>query len=136
MGLRVNICNHREDKRMRYEVITGLTPCEVVEHAIGHFGPRGARLQLVSQTSQNLVFQGGGGHVAITVKPGAQTILELETHGWDEAGQQFMARVSRRRWLSRWWRRRKPAISLPLMGNKLSAAGESSEQRYAQRELE
>jgi hypothetical protein len=74
--------------------------------------------------------------VAITVKPGAQTVLELETHGWDEAGQQFMAQVSRRRWLSRWWRRRKPAMSLPLMGNKRSTAGESSEPRYAQRELE
>jgi hypothetical protein len=121
---------------MQYEVITELTPCEVVEHAIGHFGPRGTRLQLVSQTSQSLVFQGGGGHVTITVKPGAQTLIELKTHGWDEAGQQFMAQVSRRRWLSRWWRRRKPAMSLPLMGNKRSAAGESSEPRYAQRELE
>jgi hypothetical protein len=89
-------------------------------------------LQLTSQTSQSLVFQGGGGHVTITVKAGIQTILELETHGWDETGQQFMAQVSRRRWLSRWWRRRKPAISLPLMCNTLPTAGESSEQRYAQ----
>jgi hypothetical protein len=121
---------------MRYKVITGLTPCEVVEHAIGHFGPRGEGLQLTSQTSQSLVFQGRGGHVAITVKPGAQTILELETHGWDEAGQQFMVQVSRRRWLSRWWRRRKPAMSLPLLFNKLSVAGDSLEQRYAQREPE
>jgi hypothetical protein len=121
---------------MRYEVIIGLTPCEVVEHAIEHFGPRGAGLQLTSQTSQSLVFQGRGGHVVITVKPGAQTILELETHGWDEAGQQFMAQVSRRRWLSRWWRRRKPAMSSPLLWNKLPAAGEPSEQRYAQREPE
>jgi hypothetical protein len=121
---------------MRYEVITGLTPCEVVEHAIGHFGPRGEGLQLVSQTSQSLVFQGGGGHVAITVKPGAHTILELETHGWDEAGQQFMAQVSRRRWLSRWWRRRKPAMSLSLMCNTLHTAGESAGQRYVKREPE
>jgi hypothetical protein len=121
---------------MRYEVITGLTPCEVVEQAIGHFGPRGEGLRLAAQTSHTLVFQGGRGRVVITIKPGAQTILELETHGWDEAGQQFMAQVSRRRWLSRWWRRRKPALSLPLMGNTLHTAGESSEQRYAQREPE
>jgi hypothetical protein len=121
---------------MRYQVITGLTPCEVAEHAIGHFGPHGAGLRLTSQTSQSLMFQGRGGHVAITITPGIQTILELETQEWDEAGQQFMAQVSRRRWLARWWRRRKPAMSLPLIFNKLPAAGESSEQRYAQREPE
>ena len=117
---------------MQYEVITGLAPCKVFEHAIVHFGPRGERLQLVVQTSQSLVFQGGGGHVVITIKPGPQTILELETRAWDDAVQQFMAQVSRRRWLSRWWRRRKPAMSLPLTFNRLHAAGESSEHRYTQ----
>jgi len=136
MGRRVNIHNCREDQSMHYVVITGLTPCQAFERAIEHFGPRGEGLQLTSQTSQSLVFQGGGGHVAITAKAGAQTVLELETHGWDEAGQQFMAQVSRRRWLSRWWRRRKPAMSLPLMCNTLPTAGESSEPRYAQHQLE
>jgi hypothetical protein len=117
---------------MRYEVVTGLTPCEVFEHAIGHFGPRGEGLRLASQTSQSLVFQGGGGDVVITVKPGPQTLLELETHAWDDAVQQFMAQVGRRRWWSRWWRRRKPALSLPLRFNTLHTAGESSEYRYTQ----
>ncbi|HSX78794.1 MAG TPA: hypothetical protein VLQ80_09510 [Candidatus Saccharimonadia bacterium] len=117
---------------MHYEVLTGLTPCEAFEHAIMHFGPRGEGLQLASQTSQSLMFQGGGRHVVITVKPGPQTILELETRAWDDAVQQFMAQVSRRRWWSRWWRRRKPAMSLPLIFNRLHAAGESSEHRYTQ----
>jgi len=117
---------------MQYEVITGLTPCEVFEHAIVHFGPRGVGLHLVSQTSQGLMFQGGGGHVAITVKPGPQTILALETRAWDDAVQQFMAQVSRRRWWSRWWRRRKLATSLPLTFNTLHAAGEASKSRYTQ----
>jgi len=112
---------------MQYEVITGLTPCEAFEHAIVHFGPRVEALHLASQTSQSLVFQGGGGHMVLTVKPGPQTILELETRAWDDAVQQFMAQVSRRRWLSRWWRRRKPAMSLPLTFNRLHAAGGSSE---------
>ena len=114
---------------MQYEVITGLTPCEAFEHAIVHFGPRGAGLHLVSQTSQSLVFQGSGGHVAVTVKPGPQTLLALETHAWDDAAQQFMAQLSRRRWWSRWWRRRKPAMSLPLPCTMLHAAGETSEPR-------
>ena len=118
---------------MPYEVITGLTPCEAFEHAIVHFGPRGEGLQLASQTSQSLVFQGDGGHVVITVKPGPQTILELETRTWDYAVQQFMVQVSRRRWWSRWWRRRKPAASLPLTFTILHAEGESSEHRYVQR---
>ena len=119
---------------MRYEVVTGLTPCEVFEHAIGHFGPRGAGLRLTSQTSQSLLFQGGGGHVVIAVKPGPQTLLELETRAWDDAVQQFMAQISRRRWWSRWWRRRKPATSLPLTFSTLHTVGESPEQRDAQRE--
>jgi hypothetical protein len=117
---------------MQYEVIPGLTPCEACEHAIVHFGPRGEGLQLAFQTSQGLVFQGGGGHVVVTVKPGRQTILELETRAWDDAVQQFMAQVSRRRWWSRWWRRRKPIMSLPLTFNRLHAAGEPSEYRYTQ----
>ena len=128
--------NQTEGKRMHYEVITGLTPRAVFEHAIVHFGPRGAGLQLALHTSHNLVFQGGGRHVVLTVKPGPQTILALETHTWDEAVQQFMAQVSRRRWWSRWWRRRKPAGSLPLMFPMLHAEGESSEPRDAQRVLE
>jgi hypothetical protein len=82
---------------MQYEVITGLTPRATFEHAMVHFGSCGAGLQLAFQTSQSLVFQGAGGHVVITVKPGRQTMLELETREWDYAVQQFMLQVSRRR---------------------------------------
>jgi len=78
--------NQTEGKRMHYEVLTGLTPRAAFEHAIVHFGPRGAGLQLALHTSHNLVFQGGGGHVVLTVKPGPQTILELETHADTVAG--------------------------------------------------
>ena len=115
---------------MRYEVVTGLTPCEVFEHAIGHFGPRGKGLRLTSQTSQSLMFQGAGGHVVIAVKPGPQTLLELETRAWDDTVQQFMAQISRRRWWSRWWRRRQPVMSHPLIFTMLHTVDESSEHRY------
>src|SRR6266702_2079061 len=50
---------------MPYEVITGLKLCEALAQAIRYFGPRGEGLQLVCETSQSPVFQGGGGHVAI-----------------------------------------------------------------------
>ena len=108
---------------MRYEVTTGLTPREALDQAITYFGPGGAGLQILAQTPLGLVFQGGGGHVAITVQPGACTTLELETREWDVAVQHFMAQVSRRRW----WRRRKPVASSPLTFNILYADREPSE---------
>lgn len=68
------------------------------------------RLYAVSQTPHNLVFQGGGGHVAISVQPGTSTTLELETREWDVAVQKFMGQVSHQpRWWARWWRRKRPA---------------------------
>ena len=95
---------------MRYEVTTGLTPREALELATTYFGRGGVGLHATSKTPQRLVFQGGGGHVAITVQPGATTTLELETREWDAAVQRFMAKVSRLpHWWSRWWRRQRPA---------------------------
>lgn len=114
---------------MRYGVTTGLTPREALDQAITYFGPGGAGLQLLVRTPLGLVCQGGGGHVAITVQPGAFTTLELETREWDVAVQHFMAQVSRRRWWSRWWRRRKPVASPPPTFNILYTEGESSEHR-------
>ncbi len=96
---------------MRYEVMTGLNSREALEQALHHFGPQGAGLRLTSQTNLGLVFQGGGGHVAIVAKngPGAKTTLELETREWDWEVRKFMAHISRLpRWWERWLRRKKP----------------------------
>jgi hypothetical protein len=69
-----------------------------------HFGPNGAGLYLIRQTNLSLVFQGGGGHVAIQAQPGQKTTLDIETREWDFAVREFMAQVSRLpRWWSRWW---------------------------------
>lgn len=99
---------------MRYEVVTALTPREALEQALADFGPGGLGLQVVSQTNLGLVFQGGGGYIAVTAHPGATTTVELETREWDYAVQQFMARVSRpwTRW-QRWWRRKRSGTSRP-----------------------
>lgn len=100
---------------MRYGVVTALTPREALEQAIAAFGPGGRGLQIVSQTNLRLVFQGGGGYIAVTAQPGAKTTLELETREWDAAVQQFMARVHRRPpWWRRWWRRKRPETSQPV----------------------
>ena len=99
---------------MRYEVVTTLTPREALEQALADFGSGGLGLKMVSQTNLGLVFQGGGGHIAITVQPGATTTVELETREWDYAVQRFMAQVSRRRhWWQRWWRRKRSGTPRP-----------------------
>ncbi len=90
---------------MRYEVTTSWAPEEVIEHALNYFGPGNTGLEVVSQTSQGVIFQGGGGYVAIQIQPAARTTVEIETREWDYPVRQFMARISRRRWLN-WWRRR------------------------------
>ena len=95
---------------MRYEVTTGLTPREALAQATAYFGRGGIGLQVTAQTPHSLVFQGGGGHVAITVHPGTPTTLDLETREWDVAVQRFMGQVSQRpHWWARWWRRKRPA---------------------------
>ena len=99
---------------MRYQVPTPLTPREALEQALADFGPSGLGLQIVSQMNLSLVFQGGGGHIAVTAEPGVKTPLEIETREWDYPVEQFMARVQRRRpWWQRWWQRKQPSTSRP-----------------------
>lgn len=78
---------------MRYEVITKLSPDEALERASEHFGPQGEGLVMTDRNERRIVFQGGGGYVAVTVEPGEKTTLELETREWDRAVQQFMSQV-------------------------------------------
>ncbi len=85
---------------MWYAVTTGLTPHEALQQATAYFGRGGVGLHAIAQTPQRLVFQGGGGHVAIRGQPSATTTLALEARGWDIAGQRFMGQVSHR---PRWW---------------------------------
>jgi hypothetical protein len=78
---------------MRYELTTALTPQEVIERACAHFGPQGFGLEITSQDERRLVFEGGGGYVAITTLPGDKTTVDLETREWDRAVEQFMGQV-------------------------------------------
>jgi hypothetical protein len=106
---------------MRYETTTVLTPGEALEQALRDFGPTGLGLQVTSKSNLALIFQGGGGHIALTAHPGPRTTLELETREWDHAVQQFMARVPRRRpWWRRWWRRKGAAGASPTTFNILN----------------
>jgi hypothetical protein len=101
---------------VRYQVNTVQTPQEVLERAMRHFGPQGAGVQVTSQNQLWMVFQGGGGHVAVTLQPGAEElVVELETREWDFPVRQFMAQIHRRRrWWQRWrWRPRRQSGEPP-----------------------
>jgi hypothetical protein len=78
---------------LRYEVTTTLTPQEALARAIGYFGRGGQGLEITRKGDLSLVFEGGGGYVAITAQPGDKTTLDLETREWDRAVRQFMAEV-------------------------------------------
>jgi hypothetical protein len=78
---------------MRYEVTTALTPQEVFERASAHFGHQGFGLDMTSRDERCLMFEGGGGYVAITSQTGEKTTVELETREWDYAVQQFMKQL-------------------------------------------
>jgi hypothetical protein len=78
---------------LRYEVTTKLTPQEALARAIAYFGRGGEGLEVTSKGDLSLVFQGGGGYVAVTAQPGDKTTLDLETREWDRAVLQFMAEV-------------------------------------------
>jgi hypothetical protein len=78
---------------LRYEVTTKLTPQEALARAIACFGPGGQGLEITSKADLYLVFQGGGGYVAITAQPGDKTTLDLETREWERVVRQFMAEV-------------------------------------------
>ena len=99
---------------MRYQVTTALTRRQALAQALADFGSGGVGLQITSQNNLGLVSQCGGGHIAVTAQPGAETTLELETRAWDYDVQRFMARVHQRRpWWQRWWRRQRPGTSRP-----------------------
>ena len=99
---------------MRYQVTTALTPRQALAQALADFGSGGVGLQITSQNNLGLVSQCGGGHIAVTAQPGAETTLELETREWDYAVEKFMALVHRRcPWWLRWWRRQRLDTSRP-----------------------
>ena len=99
---------------MRYEVRTQLTSQEIIDRAIAHFGPGGVGLQLTAQQQLTFVFQGGGGHVSVTIQPGAdETVVDLETREWDYPVRQFMGIIQKRhRWWQR-WRRKSRSVAPP-----------------------
>jgi hypothetical protein len=95
---------------MRYEVQTYLTPQEVIDAALLFFGTDLA-LELQNQGIGSLHFVGGGGHVGLTLKDEEPVTVELETREWDAQVEDFMTRISGKRWWRRLWKSLKEELA-------------------------
>ena len=78
----------------RYGVYTKLDPEEVIRRAVGFFGEGGLRLKVTDQGSCCATFEGGGGHVAVSVNTGDKTEVELVTREWDYDVKRFMRDIT------------------------------------------
>jgi hypothetical protein len=79
---------------MRYETTTKLDPDEALAAAERFFGGR-LGLTVQSRGGREIRFEGGGGHVAVSVIGERPTTLELETREWDRQVTQFMGDLPR-----------------------------------------
>jgi hypothetical protein len=88
---------------MRYEAQTYMNPQEVMQAALSFFGVE-LGLELQNQGLDSLHFEGGGGHVTLTVKQGDPVSVEFETREWDAQVEEFMGHLARKRWWRRIWK--------------------------------
>ena len=75
---------------MRYGTDTKLGPKEVLDLAEKYFGEGGLGLEMTSRDDCCVSFEGGGGHVTITVTEGKKSDVDLETREWDYQVKHFM----------------------------------------------
>jgi hypothetical protein len=77
----------------RYGVQTKLSPEQIIQKALDFFGKDGVGLEITDQSRCCVSFQGGGGHVSLTVIEGEKTEVELVTREWDYDVKQFMRQI-------------------------------------------
>ena len=91
---------------MRQIVKTLLTAEQSIERAIAYFGPGGEGLAITSQRKRTLRLEGNGGRVTLTVKSDSPTLLELETHVWEDTVKRFIDQLPQERsWWACLWRK-------------------------------
>jgi len=79
---------------MRYETTTTLAPEAALAAAEQFFGGEFG-LTIRQRGPQVIGFEGGGGHVLVSVTAERPTTLELETREWDRQVTHFMERLPR-----------------------------------------
>ena len=79
---------------IRIGKISKRSKLQVLERAVTFFGPRGLGLALDSRDLNSVRFEGGGGHVVVTVKAsGKRTDVEIVAIEWDHQAKQFLAKI-------------------------------------------
>ncbi len=79
---------------MRYETTTKLAPDAVLDRAEQFFA-KDYGLTVRMRGDKEIGFEGGGGHVAVTVVSENPTTLDLETREWDNPVLEFMRGLPR-----------------------------------------
>jgi len=79
----------------RYSVETRDNPDQILRKAEAFFGDAGLGLEVVERGSCCVSFEGGGGHVSVTVvEEDRKTLVDLETREWDYQVRGFMKGLS------------------------------------------
>jgi hypothetical protein len=73
----------------RYGKKTRLGSLDVIQQAIIFFRD-GNGMEIVKQEDEVVCFEGGGGHVTVTVCEGKMTDVEIVTREWDYQVKEFM----------------------------------------------
>jgi len=79
---------------MRYETTTRLAPEGALAAAERFFGGEFG-LAVGRRGPQEIGFEGGGGHVLVSITGEHPTTLEIETREWDTPVTQFIAKLPR-----------------------------------------
>lgn len=77
----------------RYGVKTNKSPEEIIQQALDFFGEDGVGLKVMNRSPCCASFEGGGGHVSVTVTEGEQTEIGLVTREFDYDVKQFMRQI-------------------------------------------
>lgn len=78
----------------RYGISTKQDPEEVIRRAVGFFGDGGLGLEVTGQGACCATFEGGGGHVDISITAGDETEVELTTREYDYDVKRFMREIA------------------------------------------
>ena len=79
-----------------FGLTTGLDSTEVVHRAVAFFGVEGIGLEVVLRGDCCVRFAGGDGHVQVTTwEASGETVVELQTVGWDGQMREFIRSLPR-----------------------------------------
>ena len=78
----------------RYGLETDKSPEEVIDQAVGFFGREGIGLNITERKECCISFEGGGGHVFLTVSQDGKTDVELVTREWDYDVKRFVRQIA------------------------------------------